>query len=129
MNVSTGENKLFETASKQEDIYYAIDELYRLLQVYEPKEVLIYLNNDFTIEQDTLINQLELSKTTYYFREQASEHGNKLYQEEMLNKVFKVNTNLSVFEYLHLERQDISLKSYVCGTSLHMNIMKIYYKN
>jgi DNA mismatch repair protein MutS len=128
IDVSTGENKLYETTSKKTDILHSIDEIYRLIQSHSPHEVLLYvpesvmkddLNNCIKLNAESklckkfLISSFELYKTTYHFREQLLKHGNKDYQTEVLHKIFDNHTKMSIFEYLDITYYDVSLKAYV----------------
>ena len=131
LDVSTGDNKIFETASSNNDIIYPLDEIYRLLQIYQPIEVLVYLpsniystdtkyvndnillNADTPLTQDILIKMLELNRTTYHFRPHISKYEKKVYQEEILNKIFENNTKLTIFEYLDLFYLGDGIKSYI----------------
>jgi DNA mismatch repair protein MutS len=128
IDVSTGENKLYETTSKNNDILRSIDEIYRLIQSHNPHEVLLYvpesvmkdnidecvtLNAENKLCKKFIISSFELYKTTYHFKEQLSKHSNKDYQTEVLNKIFENNTNMSIFEYLDITYYEVSLKAYV----------------
>ena len=42
------------TNSKLNDIYYPLDEVYRLIQLYEPREILIFSNNYETLTKEKL---------------------------------------------------------------------------
>ena len=83
IDVSTGENKLYETTSKKNDILHPIDEIYRLIQSNNPREILLYvpenvfneneddyvsLNVEHSLCKDYLVGAFELYKTTYHFR-------------------------------------------------------------
>jgi DNA mismatch repair protein MutS len=128
VDVSTGENKLYETSSKVDDIMYSLDEIYRMIQFYKPQEVLLYVPKDVVIpdeskhptdnsigmDQDALIRIFELKKSTYYFCSHNTKDSKKVYQAEVLNRAFTNSTKLSIFEYLNLEHYDVSLKSYIC---------------
>ena len=128
IDVSTGENKLYETTSKKTDILHSVDEVYRLIQSHSPQEILLYvpesvmkdnldecvvLNAENKLCKKFLISAFELYKTTYHFKENLSKHSNKDYQIELLNKIFENNTKMSIFEYLDITYYEVSLKAYV----------------
>jgi DNA mismatch repair protein MutS len=132
LDVSTGNNKIFETTSKQEDILYSIDETYRLLQSHRPQEVIIYVGDiqklsgqfgeqehirltaESSLTQEFLIKTLELYKTTYHFRRTEPKHKDKTYQNEILARIFENENKMIMVEYLNLMYYTVGLKAYIC---------------
>jgi DNA mismatch repair protein MutS len=133
LDISTGDNKIFETTSKHEDVLYSIDETYRLIQSHRPQEVILYVKQydkqDKQYKQDNehirltaessltyefLVKTLELYKTTYHFRKPEPKHGNKIYQNETLSRIFENENKMIMVEYLNLMYYTVGLKAYIC---------------
>lgn len=132
LDVSTGDNKIFETTSKQEDVLYSIDETYRLIQSHRPQEVIIYVGDvwklsgqsgeqehirltaESSLTRDFLVKTLELYKTTYHFRRTEQKHKDKTYQNEILARIFENDNKMIMVEYLNLMYYTVGLKAYIC---------------
>ena len=132
LDVSTGDNKIFETTSKQDDILYSIDETYRLIQSHRPQEVIIYVDDlcklsgqseeqehirltaESSLTREFLIKTLELYKTTYHFRRTEAKHRDKTYQNEILARIFENDNKMIMVEYLDIMYYTVGLKAYIC---------------
>ena len=44
IDLSTGKSTIYETYSKPNDINYSLDETFRFIQIWNPKELIIYMN-------------------------------------------------------------------------------------
>lgn len=120
IDLSTGKNKVYETYSNINDKNYALDELFRCIQTYEPKEILIVKKN-IDMDNSKLNNYLDLSQRvvhTINLDNKLDYHDNKeklefSYQTALLSKVFKNTGLLSVIEYLDLETKHFACLSYI----------------
>ena len=112
IDVSTGKNKITEVIHSYEDENYTDNEIKRLLNYYNPVELLIH-TKDFSESKESFINKYDINCNLYvnFFSEKKS-FLQKNYQNELLNKVFKINSGNSV-EALNLERREEVLISYI----------------
>ena len=114
IDLSTGENLIYETSSKREDSTYALDEIYRLIQIHQPREIAVYKMDSVDFTKETFKNQLEIHKPLLTFYNEIPETYTKLdYQEEFLKKIFPRTGKLSVFEYLDIEKMYHGRLSYM----------------
>ena len=83
IDVSTGKCTVYETFSRSDDTNYSLDEAFRFIQVYDPKEIVIYKHPN--IDTDTLSNSyissyLDLSQRVVHFHMCESHIFNINYQ-------------------------------------------------
>ena len=115
VDLSIGKNNIFEINSKINDKNYALDELFRFIQVYDPKE-LILIKKNLNMSNDKLSNYLELNNRIVHYKDYDElniQYFNINYQRQFLEKIFKNHGLLSVIEYLDLERTNFGLISYI----------------
>jgi DNA mismatch repair protein MutS len=115
IDLSTGENYVFETSSKENDKFFGFDEVYKILTSTHPKEILIFGNSTTTNFED-LCKYLEIDnkcvhdKLNKFDKELLKIH----YQQQLLGKVFNETFGLlTPIEFLNLEKTPIGLISYV----------------
>ena len=114
IDLSTGENSIYEASSKREDSQYALDEIYRLIQIHQPREIAVYKMDSVEFTKESFKNQLEIHKSLLTFYDEIPAAYKKLdYQEEFLKKIFPKTGKLSVFEYLDIERMYHGRLSYM----------------
>ena len=115
IDLSTGKNNVFEVYSNPDDANLGLDEIFRFIQTYDPKELLIIKKN-LTKSNDFLSNYLDLSRRVVHFKEDTdvkSEYYELNYQKTMLERIFPNTGLLSIIEYLDLENMPFGLLSYV----------------
>lgn len=119
VDVVTGASYVFEATSVVRDTVYSLDEAYRLLMIYKPKEVLV-MGQGVALSgvwpPAKIREYLELDR--YYchdFLDVDLDAGEcKLaYQSEILRKVFPKTGLLSAVEHVGLERHPCALAAYV----------------
>lgn len=115
MDVSTGNNYTIETTSEQRDLTYPLDEAYRLMMVYRPKEVYLLSGPLRHVSRSQLIDHWELDRFYVHdFLERMDERMLKVaYQNDILKKAFPHTGLLSPIEFAGLERTPVALVSYV----------------
>jgi len=113
IDLSTGISKVYETSSKLNDFNYCLDDIYRLLIIYNPKETVIF--GKTRLEYDFIINYLELTKKNVHNKLHLfpDEYTQIVYQNQILKKTFKMKSLLSPIEYIELERTPFALISYI----------------
>ena len=113
IDVSTGKNKITDVIHSYEDENYTDNEIKRLLNYYNPVELLIHIK-DFSETKESLINKYDINCNLYLnFFEQKKSFLHKNYQNTLLNSVFKINSVNSPIEELNLERREEVLISYI----------------
>ena len=112
-DLSTGVTYLSETGSEKNDLDFCYDEMYRLLQIYKPSEVLLYNRDPVKIKNETILKKLELDIDSIYCKDWDPLFSKKSIQEEILLRSYENNNKLTIFEYLHLEKYDSCIYSFV----------------
>ena len=114
IDVITGKNLVFETQSKLDDKDYGYEEIFRMIQVHNPSELLINLKN-VDMSKEDIVSYFEIENNTYHVNidNKNTDIANLSYQKQFLEKIFKHDTMLSVIEYLDLERKIWGTISYI----------------
>jgi len=100
IDITTGKTLVHEIHSSRDDKTYALDELFNLLQTYNTSEVIITLHNK-TTDVEWVCSYLELGQFSISYN---TKQHKILYQNELLKRVYTINSFLSPIEYLNLER-------------------------
>jgi len=104
IDVTTGKTYLYETYGTREDPYYALDEIFNLLNVYKTSEVVITFL-DGVDDQKHLIQYLEIAENHHY---SINNKRVKIdFQNKLFTQVYQIKSILSAIEYLDLERDPI----------------------
>jgi DNA mismatch repair protein MutS len=117
VELTTGKCVVYETYSTNDDLTKPLDETFRFLQSYNPREVIIY--NSSKKDQNYFIDFFELYHVPLQYRDlENSEKDIKLvskitYQEKFLEKIYKNNTILSPIEYIDLEKNHFATKAFI----------------
>ena len=93
-DILEGTNTIYEINKIEE----YISELYKLISILEPREILI-INNKCTLEP--IIEELNIKN--YKIINYDSKYNSIDFQQLILERIFKNNTQLNIFEYLNLE--------------------------
>lgn len=127
IDFTTGKNTIYEVYSNKgnRDYNYSLDETFRFIQVYNPCEILIIVNETSEnvdkiegISNDYLKNYLNLSDTIVHYRNKDTinkEYSKIDYQATFLEKIFKSKNDslLSIIEFLDIELLPIATISYI----------------
>ena len=113
IDLSTGNNIIFETFSSTDDTNLALDEIFRFIQMQDPKEIIIYTKN-LQITENYLKSYLDLNhRVTHIYDKVDNNYLSINYQNTFLKKIFKNIGLLSVIEYLDIESKPFGLISYI----------------
>jgi DNA mismatch repair protein MutS len=122
IDISTGENYINETTSRQSDFQYGIERLYQSIKLYNPHEIVIYVTteylngNEWIYNRERLANDLELvadNRAFHYYVDNFDKNIFKLsYQNSFLGEIFK-HGMLTPIEYLNLEKYPNAIISYL----------------
>lgn len=124
IDLTTGENSIFETYSKETDNICPIQEVYRYLSSCQPRELiinLIYKSKDNIKDkvkdyEKFLISSLNLETSFIFFSNKVDPDFLKVdYSTKFLTKIFSPNTinNPNIIEELGLERIYYGMVSYI----------------
>jgi len=114
IDVSTGENMVYEIESPKNDMNFTLDELFRLIQTHNPQEIIINTENmTENMGKEELYKYLELNDILIHYNNYKSNKNLLKNKEEILKKAFPNTGLLSVVEYLGLERKYFGLNSYI----------------
>ena len=116
-DLTTGKSFVFESGATKADKNITLDEVYKLLTIYNPTEILLLSENDIKnknqiIEITNSINSIIHQKWDKY---ELFPIIKKLdYQNKILEKSYENNSQLSICEFLNLERMNYARLSLCC---------------
>jgi DNA mismatch repair protein MutS len=115
IDLSTGDNTVYESYSTISDPNLSLDEAVRFINSYNPKETLIYRKeSDGTKTKDQLIQYLELESRIYHYYPDINRHFQKIsYQNEFLKKIFPDTGMLTPIEHLDMEKMPFATSSLI----------------
>jgi DNA mismatch repair protein MutS len=119
VDVTTGESYIYETHSTSDDSYRAVDEIYRMVHMIRPVEVVVHMPESKTDQLRTLIDTIELSNTStsvhanLYNKPEYNHFQQLKFQVEFLRRVFPQTKMLSPIDYLGMERMPFAMMALV----------------
>ena len=115
IDIATGNNYVHRILSTEDDNKNWNDEVYRLIQYYNPSELIVhYDNKDLSFTKDQLSQMWSIDRNIIHINKITSSQYLKLsYQNQFLNKYFKDCNMLSPIEYLGFERDPEIVLSYI----------------
>ena len=113
IDLTTGKSIVYEVHTDNKDKNLVLDEIFRFVQIHNPKEVLLTCKN-INLSKNHLISYLDLNNRKVHFKDNIDTKFLSLsYQKEFLKKIFKNTGLLSVIEYLDLETKPFGLVSFL----------------
>jgi DNA mismatch repair protein MutS len=114
IDLSTGYNVIYEDSI----IYYEknafLEEIYRFVESYNPKEIVINYNNINKIKIDDIKLRINgINRIVHYRNNIEKKFFNISYQNTFLKKIFKDHGILTPIEYIDLEKKIYALISYI----------------
>jgi DNA mismatch repair protein MutS len=88
IDVSTGRVLINEFFSTKNDDKYSLDDTVKIINSYNPSEILLYTNNLKTITEDQLIQYLEISERNYHKKVYNKDYLKWSFQKELLEKTY-----------------------------------------
>ena len=98
VDVTTAKSYVYENYSSKEDITFALDELFRLLQTYKSNEIVLTLKN---VDSEEIINYLELDGKNIVVNKKRIDIK---FQNEIFKRVYNIQSLLSPIEVMNLEK-------------------------
>jgi DNA mismatch repair protein MutS len=114
IDLSTGTNVVY-----QDDMFYYeknafLEEIYRFIESYNPKEIIINCANNNKINIDNIKNKINnINRVIHCQTEIEPSILNINYQNTFLKKIFPNNSILSPIEYINMEKKNYALISYI----------------
>jgi DNA mismatch repair protein MutS len=117
IDLSIGTSYLIETSSRVGDFHYGLDKLYQTIKLYNPREIIINVKNNWIYNREKIINHLELDidgRVYHYIENQIDDNYFKIsYQNSFLGSIFKNTGILTPIQYLDLEQYPNAIISYL----------------
>ncbi|PHQ88518.1 MAG: DNA mismatch repair protein, partial [Sulfurimonas sp.] len=108
IDVTTGKTFLYETHGTSEDPFYALDEVFNLLNIYRTSEVVVTFL-DGIIDQRHVMGYLEIPE--HYHYSVNNERPRVDFQNKLFGEVYQIHSLLSPIEHLDLERSPMITES------------------
>jgi len=114
IDLSTGNNIVYEDSI----IYYEknafLEEIYRFIESYNPKEIIVSYNNIHKIKIEDIKKQIGgTNRIIHYQNKIENKIFNINYQNTFLKKIFIHHGILTPIEYIDLEKKNYALISYI----------------
>jgi DNA mismatch repair protein MutS len=112
IDLSTGKNYI-HNIKNDSDNNYCIDEISRLINFYNPSE-LIFQTENYNLSREDVINKWDILHDCYRINHyNDNKYKKPSYQINLLNDLFKFNNMLSILENLNLDKHNCLRLSYV----------------
>ena len=103
VDLSTGKVYINEFFSTKNDDKYSLDDTVKLINSYDPSEILLYTNNLKSITEKELIQYLELTNRNCHQKPYNKEYNKGSVQKDILKKIYKDDFD-DMFEELELNK-------------------------
>jgi DNA mismatch repair protein MutS len=119
IDLSTGKTFIYEAGSTKQDPEFANDEVFRLINTYNPTEVIIISDNIYDYEKSYILKNLNINNILVHYKWDKYEYIDIMkkivFQNGILEKAFfSKKSLLSIIEVLNLEKYDIARISFCC---------------
>ena len=115
IDIATGKNYVHKINSSVEDKKIWNDEVYRFIQYYDPKELIIHFDEaKLSFKKDSLSQLWSINENNIHLNLTTSKQYLKIsYQNEFLENYFKTEDILTPIEFLGFEREPEIILSYI----------------
>lgn len=116
IDLTTGECSVYETFPTLTDEKYSLDEAYRFIISYNPKEILISRKEipQISIKKENLLNYLEIDNKIIHYCDNVNKNFYKLsFQNDFFSKIYKNVGMFSPIEYLDMEKMYYARISFI----------------
>ena len=112
IDLSTGKNNI-HNIKYNEDINYWSEEIFRLINFYNPSEIIIHTEN-YDIDLNYINNKWEINHNCIHINHFKDPIYKKVtYHETFLKRIFNINKMISPLDYLNLTYMNEVSQSYV----------------
>ena len=116
IDVTTGDNYVYETHSNPDDYTYALDEIFRFIGIFNPSEIIFHFENT-KLDKEKIENYLQIYQYQVHFNIYNSDKYNHIlknkFKDQILNKIFKNIGNLTPVEYISMEKMHFALNAFI----------------
>ena len=114
IDLSTGFNVVYEDSIMYYEKNAFLEEIYRFIESYNPKEIIVNYNNINKLKIEDIRARINgVNRIVHYQTDIDKKYFNVTYQNTFLKKIFKNNGILSPIEYIDLEKKIYALVSYI----------------
>lgn len=113
IDLSTGKNYIYEECFGYYDKNAYYEEIYRFIEIFNPKEIIITFENFNEKGIKEIKNKINTENRLTHFLKCETKYKKNQYQNNFLKKVFQNDGKLSCVEFLELERKPNVLISYL----------------
>jgi len=117
IDLSTGKNYLYEAKINYYDKNAYFEEIYRFIETFNPKEIIINYSGHFEDSTNDILNELNqkinLQNRLVHYKKIDIQFENIHYQNKFLSNIFKYDSFLNPLEFLDLEKRKMSTISYI----------------
>ena len=114
MDINTGDNIIYDIHGTPSDESYTLDEIFRFIQTYNPKEIIINTNN-ISQSQEDIISYLEINDRNILYNNYN--HKKNLLKinsiKTLLEKLFPNYGLLDIIDFLDLDYKIWGMNSYI----------------
>lgn len=110
IDLSTGKNYIYEAKLNYFDKNAFFEEIYRFIETFQPKEIII-IENDFVYKD--WVSKIHTQNRLIHFKKIEAKHQKIHYQNSFLETFFESRGFYSPIEYLHLEQKPFGIISYI----------------
>ena len=119
IDLSTGKTFIYEAGSSKQDPEFANDEVFRLINTYNPAELVIISDKISDNEKTYILKTLNINNILVHYKWDKYEYLDVMkkivFQNGILEKAFFSRKSLlSIIEVLNLEKYDIARISFCC---------------
>ena len=118
VDLTTGECSVYEVFSSLIDDKYALDEAYRFIIAYNPKEIIISRKEleNTSMKKEQLLSYLEIeNKNVHYITNNGlnKSFGKVSYQNEFFGKIYKDRGMMTPIEHIDMEKMQYARMSLI----------------
>ena len=114
IDLSTGHNIVYENSITYYEKNAFLEEIYRFIESYNPKEIIIHYNNINKIKIEDVKNKINSNQRLVYYKNDIEQKFTNInYQNSFLKKIFSETGIFTPIEYIDLERKPYALISYI----------------
>ena len=114
IELSTGYNVVYESNIAYHEKGAFLEEIYRFIESYNPKEIIVNYSNLKKLKIDEIRSKINSINRIIHFQDAIdSKYLNLNYQNSFLKKIFTHTGLLSPIEYIDLEKKNHALISYI----------------
>ena len=114
IDITTGDNVIYEINPKADDFNYVLDELFRFIRTYNPAEIIINTEN-ISLSKNYIIKYLEIEGYNLHFNnyEDSKYLLENKYKKSLFDKLFPNHGLLCAEEYLDIQNMSFGASSYI----------------